>query len=81
METMGDTVMSEVNEFNAETGQSLIRPYNEEELSQREIDLSNITEVISTPTPDNEQLILAIDKLKSLGLTEDEARAIAGIGV
>ena len=78
---MGDTVMSEVNEFNAETGQSLIRPYNEEELSQREIDLSNITEVISTPTPDNEQLILAIDKLKSLGLTEDEARAIAGIGV
>ena len=71
--------MFEVNEFNAETNQSLVRTYNEEELSQIEIDLSNITEVTSIPIPDNEILVSAISKLESLGLTTDEAKAIAGL--
>jgi hypothetical protein len=80
METLGAIIMSDVNEFNAETNQYLIREYNEQEIDQRQIDLSNIPEIDSTPVPDNEKLISAINKLKSLGLTEDEARAIAGIG-
>lgn len=71
--------MSDVNEFNAETGQSIVREYSEEELTQREIDLINNAEVVSIPLPDNEKLISAIAKLQSLGLTEDEAKAIAGL--
>lgn len=71
--------MFDVNEFNAETGQSLSREYNQEELSQREIDLSVIPEVDSVPTPENEQLVSAINKLKALGLTEAEAKAVIGI--
>ena len=71
--------MSDVNEFNAETGQSIVRAYSEEELTQRDIDLINNAEVVSIPLPDNEKLISAIAKLQSLGLTEDEAKAIAGL--
>ena len=79
MEALGDIIMFDVNEFNAETGQSLSREYNQEELSQREIDLSVIPEVDSVPTPENEQLVSAINKLKALGLTEAEAKAVIGI--
>lgn len=71
--------MSDVNEFNAETGQFLVRPYNSEELVQREIDLLVTTEVDSVPIPENEQLVSAINKLKALGLTEAEAKAVIGI--
>ena len=73
--------MSDVNEFNAETGQSIVRAYSEEELTQRDIDLINNAEVVSIPLPDNEKLISAIAKLQSLGLTEDEAKAIAGTAI
>jgi hypothetical protein len=71
--------MSDVNEFNVETDQSLIRVYNEEELAQREIDLLNIPEVDSVSLPVNAQLISAVNKLKALGLTESEAKAVIGI--
>lgn len=71
--------MSDVNEFNAGTGQSLVRPYNSEELVQREIDLLVTPEVDSVPIPENEQLVSAINKLKALGLTEAEAKAVIGI--
>jgi hypothetical protein len=79
MEVMGASIMFEVNEFNAETGQVVIRPYNEEELSQREIDLSDVVKSDSTPLSQNETVISAIEKLQSLGLTIDEAKAIIGI--
>jgi hypothetical protein len=79
MEALGAIIMSDVNEFNAETNQYLVRLYNEQELYQREIDLSNTPEVDSTTVSDNEKLISAIAKLKSLGLTEEEAKAIAGV--
>ena len=79
MEVMGDSIMSEVNEFNAETGQVVIRPYNEEELSQREIDLSDVVKSDLTPLSQNETVTSAIEKLQSLGLTIDEAKAIIGI--
>lgn len=71
--------MSEVNEFNAETGKVVIRTYTEEELSQREIDLSDVVKSNLTPISQNETVISAIDKLQSLGLTIDEAKAIIGI--
>lgn len=76
---MGDSIMSEVNEFNAETGQVVVRPYNEEELSQREIDLSDVVKSDLTPLSQNETVTSAIEKLQSLGLTIDEAKAIIGI--
>lgn len=76
---MGGSVMSEVNEFNAETGQVVIRTYNQEELSQREIDLSDVVKSNLTPLSQNETVISAIEKLQSLGLTIDEAKAIIGI--
>jgi hypothetical protein len=79
MEIMGGSVMSEVNEFNAETGQVVIRTYNQEELSQREIDLSDVVKSNLTPLSQNETVISAIEKLQSLGLTIDEAKAIIGI--
>jgi hypothetical protein len=79
MEVMGDSIMSEVNEFNAETGQVVVRPYNEEELSQREIDLSDVVKSDLTPLSQNETVTSAIEKLQSLGLTIDEAKAIIGI--
>lgn len=71
--------MSDVNEFNAETNQYVVRSYSEEELAQREIDLSNIPEVDSVPLPANAQLTSAVNKLKALGLTEAEAKAVIGI--
>ena len=71
--------MSQVNEFNAETGQSLIREYTQEELDQIEIDLSNMSNAEFMPLPENENLISAMVKLQSLGLTTDEAKAIAGL--
>lgn len=71
--------MSEVNEFNAETGEVFVREYTEEELAQRAIDSSNMLIVDSTPLPDNENLISALTKLQSLGLTTDEAKAIVGL--
>ena len=71
--------MSDVNEFNVVTGQSVARVYNEAELAQRELDLLNIPEVDSTPLPGNAQLISAVNKLKALGLTEAEAKAVIGI--
>ena len=76
---MGASIMSEVNEFNAETGKVVIRTYTEEELSQREIDLSDVVKSNLTPISQNETVISAIDKLQSLGLTIDEAKAIIGI--
>jgi hypothetical protein len=79
MENLGAIIMSDVNEFNAETNQYMVRSYSEEELAQREIDLSNIPEVDSVPLPDNAQLTSAVNKLKALGLTEAEAKAVIGI--
>jgi hypothetical protein len=72
-------IMSDVNEFNAETGQAVLRPYTEEELAQVERD-ANISAEPETRSVDEDPLKLsALAKLTSLGLTEAEARAIAGL--
>ena len=72
--------MSDVNEFNVETGEFIIRPYTEEELVDMER-MANLTttETISIEIPVNEALVSAIVKLQSLGLTADEAKAIIGL--
>ena len=71
--------MSDVNEFNAETGEVVVRSYTSSELIQRAIDSSSDTEKEIVSNPENETLLAAINKLKTIGLTEEEAKAIAGI--
>jgi len=72
-------IMSDVNEFNAETGQAVLRPYTEEELAQAEHD-ANIVATPETVSIEEDALkISALVKLQTLGLTEEEARAIAGL--
>jgi hypothetical protein len=79
METVGCVIMSDVNEFNAETGQAVLRPYTEEELAQAEHD-ANIVATPETVSIEEDALkISALVKLQTLGLTEEEARAIAGL--
>jgi hypothetical protein len=72
--------MSDINEFNVESGQSVLREYTESELSQREEDLSYLPEESVLQVELNPKIVSALAKLKALGLTEDEAKAIAGIG-
>lgn len=71
--------MSDVNEFNAQTGEAVIRPYTKSELKQRAKDSSNETEKEVVANPESQELTSALNKLKTLGLTEEEAKAIAGI--
>jgi hypothetical protein len=72
--------MSDINEFNVESGQSVLREYTESELSQREEDLSYSPEESVLQVELNPKIVSALAKLKALGLTEAEAKAIAGIG-
>jgi hypothetical protein len=71
--------VSNVNEFNAETGQAVLRPYTEEELVQAERDAVITAEPETTPVAEDPVKLAALAKLTSLGLTEEEARAIAGL--
>jgi len=79
LETMGYAIMSQVNELNLETQEIVFREYTEEELQQRENELSATVEIDSTEVGLDPVKVSALDKLKSLGLTDAEARAIAGI--
>ena len=72
--------MSDINEFNVESGQFVLREYTETELSKREEDLSYLPVESTVAIELNPKIISALAKLKALGLTEDEAKAIAGIG-
>ena len=76
---MGCVIMSDVNEFSAETGQAVLRPYTEEELAQVERDASISAEPVTVPANEDPLKLSALAKLTSLGLTEEEARAIAGL--
>jgi hypothetical protein len=69
--------------YDAETGQTTTVPFSQKDLdlveqieAQREIDIENNI----YPQPQNNLLKeSAINKLKELGLTEEEAKALAGI--
>lgn len=71
--------MSEVNELNVETKEVVYRDYTPEELLQRDAEINAIIEQDFTITPLDPIKSSALLKLMSLGLTEDEAKAIAGI--
>jgi hypothetical protein len=79
MEIVGYSIMSDVNEFNAETGQAVLRSYTEEELAQAQRDASIVAEPEVIPVTEDPVKLAALAKLTSLGLTEEEARAIAGL--
>ena len=71
--------MSDINEFNVELGQFVLREYTESELSKRQEDLSYLPEESVVQVDLNSKLISALNKLKALGLTEAEAKAVIGI--
>lgn len=80
--------MIDITEINISTGEIIEREYTQEEIDERnqkqtEIP-AEIAKLISLPqsSEDLEYIALkqsAIDKLKALGLTEEEAKALAGI--
>ena len=75
--------MSDIIEFNYETGETTMRNYTEAEIAVNEEISIQVDEIIAQiPAVDTslvDNLQSAIDKLTSLGLTEAEAKAIAGI--
>ena len=70
--------MSDVNEFNAETGEVVLRPYTSEELAMRAIEPDSSI-VKSVPAEDYAQKQAAVASLVAMGLTEAQARSIVGI--
>lgn len=71
--------MSQVNELNAETKEVVYREYTSEELNQRDAEINAIITADTAPTPVDPVRNAVINKLMSLGLTEDEAKTIAGM--
>jgi hypothetical protein len=73
--------MSDVTEIDAETGEVVVRAYTAEEIEHRN-SLEKPEEAVLQEEQAASYLSVkqsAIAKLTSLGLTEDEAKAIAGI--
>jgi hypothetical protein len=72
--------MSDVVEINVNTGQVTEREYTEQEISYK----AYLETQLVIPEPAQIEVDAnvqsALNKLKALGLTEAEARAIAGIG-
>lgn len=80
--------MIDITEINISTGEVIEREYTQEEINERNQKQTEIPDEISKlislpqPSEDLEYIALkqsAIDKLKALGLTEEEAKALAGI--
>ena len=80
--------MIDITEINISTGEIIEREYTQEEIDERNQKQTEvpaeIAKLISLPqsSEDLEYIALkqsAIDKLKALGLTEEEAKALAGI--
>ena len=81
-------IMIDITEINISTGEIIEREYTQEEIDERNQKQTEvpaeIAKLISLPqsSEDLEYIALkqsAIDKLKALGLTEEEAKALAGI--
>ena len=75
---MGYNIMSDVNEFNAVTGEAVIRPFTSDELALASIEPDDSI-VKSVPTEDYAQKQAAVASLVAVGLTEAQARSIVGI--
>ena len=69
-------------EINCETGEQIVRPFTEEEIAQYKIDQANskawMEEREALENAHAEAKASATAKLTALGLTEEEAKAIAG---
>ena len=73
--------MSDVTEIDAETGEVVVRAYTAEEIEHRN-SLEKPEEAVLQEEAVAAYLSIkesALSKLMSLGLTEEEARAIAGL--
>jgi hypothetical protein len=71
--------MSDINEFNVDSGQFILRQYTINESSQREKELSYSPEESIVEVGLDEKTISILNKLKTLGLTELEAKAVIGL--
>ena len=78
--------MSDITEFNVQTGQSIFRTYTPEEQANFEIAKQHSEETMAREAPIFEAfkaqqaaLVSAHAKLAALGLTVDEISAIAGV--
>lgn len=67
--------------YNAETNETSLEPFSEEDISliamieeQKATDAANAPAIVEDPNK-----VSAVAKLRALGLTEEEARAIAGL--
>jgi sugar-specific transcriptional regulator TrmB len=80
---MGEYSMSDVVEYNMELDQIVERDFTEEELVIRQNIVNSVNEIQSAYEQENATNLniknSALDKLKTLGLTEDEAKAIVGL--
>lgn len=69
--------MSDVNEFNAITGEEVLRPFTAKELKQYKLD-TRVVEPEKVELPIDPIKASAIAKLEALGLNLNEAQAIIG---
>jgi hypothetical protein len=71
-----------VVEKNCETGEEIVRPYTDEEMEQRAKDIAAFeaseVERLAEEQAKADTKAAAIAKLTALGLTEEEANALAG---
>lgn len=71
--------MSDINEFNAQTNEFVLRAYNKEELKQYQKDLNFVSQYDIVELQQDAAMSSALSKLEELGLSTEEAKRIAGI--
>lgn len=69
--------------FDAETGETIIVPFSQDDLDLVEkIEIQKVIDIENNLFPQPEDTSLkesAVNKLKALGLTEEEAKALVGL--
>lgn len=71
--------MSNTVEINVNTGEVITRPYTEQEIEYRAYLETQLVVPDPIVDPSEEIRASALSKLMALGLTEEEARVIAGV--
>lgn len=71
--------MSNTVEINVNTGEVISRPYTEQEIEYRAYLETQLVVPDPIIDPSEEIRASALSKLMALGLTEEEARVIAGV--
>ena len=70
------TKMTDVFEYDHETGESVVREFTPAELEQIELDRIASEELKSSEAAKLQAIASAIAKLQTLGLSEEEAKAL-----